>query len=186
MEAFKKPMSTPEDCARQFELAREYLECVARHPVAHGSMVRRHLFFMLFDSLQANLDIYDVLYTANSQERWGYVVDVLENRARAGKSGRKADAICAATGKPRATRRDGTVAPPPWPVGGGGLNVNQTKVSVVAESDDEFEVIGRGGKKLKSGRGDEKPKKKKKVVENGSGMKRREIDTSKMDLSRFD
>ena len=189
VEAFKKPMTTPEDSKRQLELAAQYIDMVERYPVAHGSMVRRHLFFILFDNFQANLDVYDDLYVSDSLEQWRNIVSTLETRAKLGKNCKNPSPECKATGKPRATRRDGTVAPPPWPTGGGGMNVNETKTAVFDDEDDSLEVVGKGGVKKvvdeKKGKGQGK-KKQNRDSDQGSSKMVRKVDTSKMDLSRFD
>merc|ERR1719362_2101773 len=54
--------SSEADVKRQFNLASEYLSMCDRWPPCHPSVMRRHIFFLLFDSLQANVDLYDELY----------------------------------------------------------------------------------------------------------------------------
>ena len=117
--------ASPEDARRQFALAHEYVQCAATWPPAHASIVRRHLFFILFDFVQANVDQYRLLCEASTVAAYVDVVDTLQDRARRGvvgggfsKGGDRDD-----DSRPLARRRDGTIAPPPWPVGGGGLNV---------------------------------------------------------------
>jgi len=113
---------TPEEAVQRFELAREYLECVQQWPPYHPSMVRRHLFFILFDAFQANLDQFDILCKASTPADFSPIVQKLHYRAIHSINHREAPDSEAALNRPR--RRDGTIAPPPWPVGGGGMNVS--------------------------------------------------------------
>lgn len=112
--------STAEDVERQFSLASEYIALCVRFPPAHPSILRRHVFFMLFDSFQANIDLYDSLHTAESADEFNALIDGLKVRAELGKTVKSTGSDIGPNGKPRAKRRDFTLAPPPWPEGGGG------------------------------------------------------------------
>lgn len=184
-------MSTPEDVEKQFALAKEYLrycfdDSGQMHPAitpCHPSVIRRHIFFILFDTFQANCDLIDELSVAggqldkeslssrndpparagpkaNAKAGWKArkkeqshiftdstgkrydlgmryfrettakpyldVIDKLQERAERGTP--HPDALAAvnqlkANGNPRTRRRNGTFAPPEWPVGGGGFHV---------------------------------------------------------------
>ena len=50
--------STAEDVYRHFQLAREYLQFAERYPPCHSSVFKRHVFLMLLDCFNANLDLY--------------------------------------------------------------------------------------------------------------------------------
>lgn len=111
--------STADDVYRQFKLARQYIKITKLYPPGHPSIIRRHLFFILFDCFQANIDCYDRLFGVSTQEEYMDLIDILLERAESGRT--KADKKVEGDVK-RARRRDGTLAPPPWPVGGGQLS----------------------------------------------------------------
>lgn len=127
--AFATPFTTPTDARRQFALATEYCDIMKQYPVYHASMARRHIFFMLFDNFQANLDQYDLLCDAANDTAYRGIIATLQARAEAGVNKRAKNAYGGGADgqKPRPRRRDGTVAPPPWPVGGGGMNSEAPK-----------------------------------------------------------
>lgn len=111
--------STAEDVYRQFRLATEYLDLVDSFPVGHPSVLRRHLFFLLFDCFQANFDLYEALFAVSCPAQARPLLERLQFRAEAGKLHPKpAD-------RKLTTRRDGSLAPPPWPVGGGQLSQHE-------------------------------------------------------------
>ncbi len=166
---------TTKDVMRQFRLAKEYLEICEKYPPAHPSIVRRHVFFMLFDFFQvrarsaaplahgwpssfihrclhmalhsaglnalgstpsvfhrtlphdtervrtqANVDIYDRLCRSPvDKASLVPILAALLERAKSRKPHVESD-----EGVKRTRRRDGTIAPPPWPVGGGGMAVS--------------------------------------------------------------
>jgi tRNA-dihydrouridine synthase 1 len=111
--------SSPQTVLKRFDLAAEYVALTQVYPPSHGSIVRRHLFFILFDFFQANLDLYDVLMAAGSQTALSGLVAQL--RARAGAN--KPSLVKPDASVKRTRRRDGSFAPPPWPVGGGNVGV---------------------------------------------------------------
>ena len=143
-------LSTPQDLETRFCLAEEYLECCAASPPCDGSIIRRHLFFILFDSFHANLDLYDDLFESNTNSRWKMIVETLRERAKLGEPHPAAKGRL--LNKKRTFRRDGTLAPPPWPVGGGGFNVSKKNNS--------GEDLKKTGKKKRR-------KKKKREIEEG-------------------
>eukprot|EP00808_Paulinella_micropora_P004210 g19570.t1 len=111
----------------------------------HPSVIRRHIFFMLVDAFQANADLLDALgqaggqgkplqvdaqgnsyFTDLSAQPYRSILQALRQRAERGAPHPAAVAAgraLQANGKPRPRRRDGSLAPPPWPVGGGGFHV---------------------------------------------------------------
>ena len=118
-------LSTPQDLEMRFVLAEEYLVCCQNSPPCDPSIVRRHLFFVLFDSFHANLDVYDNLFESKGNSEWKTIITTLRDRASLGEP--HPDAKGRLLKKKRTFRRDGTLAPPPWPVGGGGFNVSKKK-----------------------------------------------------------
>jgi tRNA-dihydrouridine synthase 1 len=200
--AFAAPFSTPEDARRQFALAAEYLDCARQYPPYHASMVRRHLFFMLFDSFQANLDQYDLLCDATKETEYRDIIGTLHARAEAGVNKRLKDAYSAKDGgKQRARRRDGTVAPPPWPTGGGGMNVSKNGTSAGAAITGAVEPGNKQGQgQQKGGKGARGNHEEDRLTVIGNGMS---VDSAKalarasatgldptrlrnVDLSKFD
>lgn len=163
---FRTPFATPQDAERQFNLAAEYVEWIGKYPVSHPSIARRHLFFMMFDNFQANLDQYDLLCEAEECVEYERIITILRSRAFEGKTVKMKETFGEGT-RPRARRRDGTIAPPAWPVGGGGMNTENSdnrngKTAKNAKNDkggknqqrgtdpydaidDGFEVIGKKG-----------------------------------------
>lgn len=110
---------------RQLQNAVEYIRFVEKFPIHHHSVAQRHLFFILFDLLNKHIDCYDKLYVATNVTEFKEVVQTLFKKAMIGAdfSGCAPDNYFAVHHKERGRRRDGTLAPPPWPVGGGGFNV---------------------------------------------------------------
>jgi hypothetical protein len=197
-------MSTPDDVKHRFELAEEYLRCCfdkdgKMNPAitpCHPSIIRRHIFFILFDCFQANCDLIDELSEAggkldketlskveevdskassakvSAKQKWKakkktkkriftdpdtgksydlglryflddsaepYLAVIRKLRERAERGSPHPDALAAvnklkANGNPRTRRRDGTFAPPEWPVGGGNFNVEKRDKTNVAEA----------------------------------------------------
>lgn len=113
-------VSTPADVRRRFELAREYLAICETHPPCHPSVVRRHLFFILFFQFHANLDLFDRLAVISGDAQYSALVNALERRAELGRPHPDAKGE---KDKKRPRYRDGSLAPPPWPIGGGGFHV---------------------------------------------------------------
>ena len=68
-------MSTPEDVKTQFALAEEYVKCCfddngKMHPAitpCHPSVIRRHIFFILFEAFLPNCDLIDELSVAGGK-----------------------------------------------------------------------------------------------------------------------
>jgi tRNA-dihydrouridine synthase len=123
--------SSPQDVRRQLALALEYVGLAKRFPPSHPSVYRRHIFFMLFDNFQSNVDQYDALHEAVDHAEFQQIIGVLASRAEAGKIGSGSSSSSSSsdsggsnsnvnpkTGRPRTRRRDGSLAPPPWPPGG--------------------------------------------------------------------
>jgi len=115
-------VSTPSDLRERFDLAVAYLDCCVKCPPCHPSVVRRHLYFMLFNPFQANLDLFDALCCASEVADWRDLIARLRERAEL--DGPHPAAKGKLLSKKRTFRRDGTLAPPPWPVGGGGFHVS--------------------------------------------------------------
>ena len=194
---FRTPFSTPEDAEKQFELASEYVSMVRKYPVAHPSIARRHLFFMLFDNFQANLDQYDLLCDAVDSSEYERIIFTLLVRAREGKTVKVRETYGDGI-KPRSRRRDGSVAPPPWPVGGGGLNVAESEKSKKLQQrgvdpsdavDDGFEIVSQLGTKKQSENGKKIDKKGKQLSKDENSLSATGLDKSKLrnvDLSKFD
>ncbi len=137
-------LSTPQDVQRQFALAEQYLALCRSYPPSHPSIIRRHLFFLLFDNFQANVDVFDRLCTAHTDKAYRTVIKALHLRAEQGITKRQApvaNAVLSKDGavvtKSRPLRRDGTIAPPPWPPGGGGMNENLGEGGAAPDAEDE-------------------------------------------------
>lgn len=130
--------STSDDVYRQFKLAREYIDKCQLYPPSHPSIIQRHIFFILFDSFQANTDVYELLHTAEDLPTLAKLIDVLFSRAESGRlhRGKEKDK------KKYTLRRDGTLAPPPWPVGGGNMGV--------CNVDKKVSITGRTGQSCSS------------------------------------
>ncbi len=128
--------SSTDDVKRQFELARRYVSFVEQYKVHHPSIARRHIFFILFDQIQANIDLYDQLYFATDKTmktcaEYASYINALYARAKSSgvkvNKGSDGATMFNLSGKKRPRRRDNTLAPPPWPVGGGGFHVNKKR-----------------------------------------------------------
>ena len=102
---------TKDDVLRQFQLAKEYLAYSKKYPVAHPSVIRRHIFFILFDQFQVNVDCYDKLVSATQYQEYISIISILFDRTTNDQT--------YTDKKERTRRRDGTIAPPKWPNGGG-------------------------------------------------------------------
>lgn len=120
------------DVKRQFQLCREYITLVEKYPPCHPSIVRRHVFFMLFDCFQVNMDQYDLLCLAENNDDFIIIINELQIRSKEHRQYTPLDD--SEKNKQRARRRDGSVAPPPWPVGGGGMNVAVSGKDTVSHS----------------------------------------------------
>jgi len=170
-------LSTPQDLELRFRLAEEYLKCCLNSPPCDSSIVRRHLFFILFDSFHANIDIYDNLFESKSDAQWKIIVTTLRDRAKLG------EPHPAAKGKllkrKRTFRRDGTLAPPPWPVGGGGFNVSKRKKkqAVVTSSLSLFPSQSQKGETMNLRM--KKKRKKKRNSDNDGSKLIRDVTSSK-------
>lgn len=156
-------LSTPDDLKTRFDLAEEYVACCENAPPCDPSIIRRHLFFILFDSFHANIDIYDELFESMDHTRWRSIVRTLRHRADLGTPHPNAKGKLLK--KKRTLRRDGTLAPPPWPVGGGGFNVSKRK-NVSAVNLNECRDDRRQKRTAFASKGQKMKKKKKKKKSN--------------------
>ncbi len=107
-----------EDVIRQFEISYEYLELCQKYPVVHYSIIRRHIFFILFDCFQKNIDLYDLLCDSKHIQDTINIINQLYNRAKSATTYTKQN-----QNKIYTRRRDGTLSPPKWPMGGGNRGI---------------------------------------------------------------
>jgi tRNA-dihydrouridine synthase len=131
---------------RQLQNAVEYLRLVEKYPVFHHSVIQRHLFFILFDQFNKHIDCYDLLYVAKTNDQFKDIIHLLHKKAASGIefSGCAVDNYFKLNNKERNRRRDGTLAPPPWPVGGGGFNVASNAVKAkVKGSEPACSYVGK-------------------------------------------
>ncbi|GAB5363344.1 hypothetical protein AAMO2058_000874700 [Amorphochlora amoebiformis] len=114
-------VSTPSDVISRFQLAHEYLDICDEFLPFHPSQPQRHIFFILFDQFHANVDLFDALAEAQSLVSLRSIVSRLRRRADLG---RPHPSVNRNRSKKRPRYRDGSLAPPPWPTGGGGFHVS--------------------------------------------------------------
>lgn len=114
-------VSTPKDVYLRFELAREYLAYAQKYRPCHPSVVQRHTFLILFDQFHANIDLFDALASARTLRDIKLTRTELLRRAE---SGQPHPCAKGDRGKKRTRYRDGSLAPPPWPAGGGGFHIS--------------------------------------------------------------
>jgi len=121
-------ISTPSDVKLRFRLAKEYMSLVKLYCPFHPSTVQRHLFFILFDQFHANIDLFDMLAESRDIEKLFLVIHALRERADLGRPHPDANRVRSEKKRPR--YRDGSLAPPPWPPGGGGFHIAGSKWTV--------------------------------------------------------
>lgn len=162
-----------DQCKRQLQNAVEYIRMIEKYPVFHHSIAQRHLFFILFDLLNKHIDCYDMLYVATTPNEYKDVVHALHRKAAANAdfSGCSPDNYFAKTHKERNRRRDGTLAPPPWPVGGGGFNVAMNSAK---NKDEKNKIINQANKKAQA------------TVIKPGGKDVIEVAGKKINMSKFD
>ena len=160
-----------DQCKRQLQNAVEYVRLIEKYPVHHHSIAQRHLFFILFDLLNKHVDCYDLLYVATDITAYKDVIHLLHKKAAANAdfAGCLPDNYFTKNHKERTRRRDGTLSPPPWPVGGGGFNVAMNSAKNKSETQKQLIAGQKGSKPVVGGN--------KNILEVGG----KQIDMSKFD-----